>query len=98
MSAEDVGIVQAIYEAFNRGGLGIWLSGFAPGFEYRLDEIIDGPDAVLLRLTLHGRGRESGVELERPSFNAWELRDGRPFRCRIFSDEAEARRAAGLEA
>jgi hypothetical protein len=36
------------------------------------------------------------VELDQRYFNVWEVRDRKGFRCRAFSKEEEARRAAGL--
>jgi ketosteroid isomerase-like protein len=77
-------------------GLALWLSGFEPGFEYRVTEVVNAGDRVLMRIVYHGRGRASGVELEEEWFNVWEVRDGKPFRCRIFGDEGRARKAAGL--
>jgi uncharacterized protein len=131
MSATDVEVVRALYEAFNRGdyatatamlhdhaelhqveaipdtdtyfgrdefvrGLNRWLAGFEPGFQYVLEEMIDAPDGVFVRLRPRGRGRTSGVDLEQAGFNVWELRDGHPFRCRAYFDEGKARVAAGL--
>ena len=78
-------------------GLNRWLAGFEPGFQYRLEELIDGPERVLMRILLRGRGRGSGVELEQPIFNVCEVRDGKPYRLLVFFDEGEARAAAGLE-
>jgi len=79
-------------------GLALWLSEFEPGFQYRPTEMIDAENSIFMRLAYSGRGRASGVELEEMWFNVWEVRDGRPFRCRIFADERAAREAAGLPA
>jgi ketosteroid isomerase-like protein len=78
-------------------GLGHWQSGFEPGFQYQLADVVDAGGCVLMSLVLRGRGRSSGAEVVQRSFNVWEVRDGKPFRCRIFSQEAEARKTAGLE-
>jgi ketosteroid isomerase-like protein len=77
-------------------GLAHWLSGFEPGFEFRVVELIDAGDRVLMHIAYHGRGRASGVELEQEWFNLWEIRDGKPFRCLNILDEGEALEAAGL--
>jgi ketosteroid isomerase-like protein len=77
-------------------GLTRWLAGFEPGFQYELEELIDGPERVWLRIRLRGRGRGSGVELEQPICNVWEVRDGKPFRLFVHFDEGDARAAAGL--
>jgi ketosteroid isomerase-like protein len=78
-------------------GVSRWTSGFEPGFQYAVEELIDAPGGVFTRLLMQGRGRGSGVELEREVFNVWEIRDGKPFRNRVFWQEDEARRAAGLD-
>jgi len=78
-------------------GLERWVSGFEPGFQYSVEELIDAPGGVFLRCLMRGRGRTSGVALEQPVFNVWEMRDGRPFRNLVFWREEEARKAAGLE-
>jgi ketosteroid isomerase-like protein len=77
-------------------GFARWQSGFEPGFQYEVVELVDAGECVLMRLNLRGRGRASGAEVEQESFNVWEVRDSKPFRCRIFSEERPAREAAGL--
>jgi ketosteroid isomerase-like protein len=84
-------------EEFVRG-LSRWLAGFEPGFQYRVEELIEGPERVFMRCTLHGTGRGSGAEIQREAFNVWEVRDGRPFRLFVYWDEGEARAAAGFRA
>jgi ketosteroid isomerase-like protein len=83
-------------EAFVRG-LSRWTAGFERGFRYEVEELIEGPEGVFMRLLMQGRGRTSGVDVEQPIFNVWEVRDGKPFRCRVLFSEDEARRAAGLD-
>jgi ketosteroid isomerase-like protein len=78
-------------------GLGSWQSVFQQGFQYQVEGVVDAGDCVLVCLVLRGRGRSSGAEVVQRSFNVWELRDGQPFRCRIFNQEPAARKAAGLE-
>jgi ketosteroid isomerase-like protein len=54
----------------------IWddFSGVVDDFE----EI--GADSVLVRLTVHGRARGSGVELEQRFWHLWTVRDGKLWR------------------
>jgi ketosteroid isomerase-like protein len=98
---QDVAIVDAdTYvgrEEFVRG-LSRWTAGFERGFKYEVEELIAAGEGVFMRLLMRGRGRTSGVDVEQPIFNVWEVRDGKPFRCRVFFSEDEARRAAGLDA
>lgn len=82
-------------EGFARG-IALWVSGFEPGFQFRIVETVDAPDRVMMRVSFEGRGRTSGVELKHDWFNVWEVRDGKPFRCVIVEGEGEAREAAGL--
>jgi len=77
-------------------GLVRWTSGFEPGFQYLPEDLVDGPAGVLMRCRLRGRGRASGAELEELTWHVWEVRDGKPYRCAVYSEEADARAAAGL--
>jgi ketosteroid isomerase-like protein len=79
-------------------GIVRWVSAFEVGFQYVPEELIDAGDRVLARVLLRGRGRESGIELETLVWQVWEVRDGSPSKCTVFSDEAPAREAAGLPA
>src|SRR5438874_13160600 len=55
-----------------------------------------GPDVVaLLRST--GRGRGSGVEVERETAMVWSVREGRAMGMRFFRHRGEALRASGLD-
>jgi ketosteroid isomerase-like protein len=80
-------------EGFVRG-ISRWLAGFEPGFQFQVGEVTEVGDRVLMQIALSGRGRGSGLELERSVFHVWELRDGMGYRCRVYSSEEEARRAA----
>ena len=53
-------------------------------------------DRVLVIGRLIARGRTSGVELDVPIGQLWELRDGLVVRMKAFSDPDEALRAAGF--
>ena len=73
-----------------------WLTGFEPGFQYEIEELIDAEKGVFVRLTLRGVGRESGAPVTQPIQHLYEVRDGKVIRCRVFPDEREGRAAAGL--
>jgi ketosteroid isomerase-like protein len=84
-------------EAFVQG-IVRWLSGFERGFRYEPIELIDAPNGVFAIVRLSGRGRESGVPLERDVFQVWRTRDGQLSRCSVhWGDPEPARREAGLE-
>jgi ketosteroid isomerase-like protein len=53
-------------------------------------------ERVLATIEMRGRGRESGVPAEMRFFQVWTFRDGRAVRMEMYSDEHDARRAAGL--
>jgi uncharacterized protein len=78
-------------------GLRRWLDEFEPDFRFVPEKLTDTGDNVVARIRLRGRGRASGVELDQVIFHVYEVRDGKLRRCRVFSEEGEARRAAGLE-
>src|SRR4051794_37924650 len=46
-------------------------------FRAEIDEIIETDEAVVTGITLHGRGRKSGMEIEQRIFHVCELRDKR---------------------
>ena len=82
-------------EGFVRG-LTLWLDEFETGFQFEPEELIDAGDAVLGQIRLRGIGRSSGVELEQRVFHVYEVREGKLRSARVFTDESDARRAAGL--
>jgi ketosteroid isomerase-like protein len=53
-------------------------------------------DRVLLLGRFQARGRASGVEVDVPAAWVFEMRDGRVARLQAYTDQAEARAAAGL--
>jgi ketosteroid isomerase-like protein len=53
-------------------------------------------DKVVLRVRMHARGAASGLELDILGWQVWTVSDGVVVRIQAFTDEADARRAAGL--
>jgi ketosteroid isomerase-like protein len=60
-------------------------------------ELIDAGDDVIVILRLAGRGRRSGVPVERQEAHIWTVRDGKLWRLRVFRTRTEALKAVGLE-
>ena len=60
------------------------------------EEFIDAGDAVVVPVTFHSRGRESGVETITRAVHVYWLRDGRVVRYRQLQSRAAAFQAAGL--
>jgi ketosteroid isomerase-like protein len=84
-------------EAFLHG-MATWLSGFERGFQYEPERVIDLGERVFIQVMLRGTGRGSGIELEQRAFQLCEVREGKVSSTRVFWDEKEARKAAGLPA
>ena len=53
--------------------------------------------SVVVTVHEHGKGRESGVPVERPHFQVWTFRRGKLVRWEAFASEAAALEAAGLQ-
>ncbi len=61
------------------------------------EELIDaGGDEVVVIARITGKGRGSGVEIDRRQGYVWTIRDGKGVRFRWFNDPEQAREAAGL--
>jgi ketosteroid isomerase-like protein len=74
----------------------IWL-GTWEDYRQVLDELIDlGGDEVLAVVREFGRGKGSGIEVERPTAGVWTMRDGKAVRIRFYAGKAEALQAADL--
>ncbi len=65
-------------------------------FHIDLEELTDLGDHVLARICERGRGKGSGVEVEREAFQLFSFRNDRIARLRMYIDEKEAPEAAGL--
>jgi len=67
-------------------------------FWVEIEEMIDAGDQIVAIVRVHGRGRDSGVDVETPSFpHVWTVRDGRPVRMEMMQSRREALEAVGLE-
>jgi uncharacterized protein len=66
-------------------------------YVWSADEFIPSGDRVLVLFTARGRGKGSSVEVEAHWAHLWTFRDGKATRVEGFTDQAEAKRAAGLD-
>ena len=74
----------------------IWL-GTWEDYRQELEEIIDTPgDEVIVLVREFGRGKGSGIEVERPIAAMWTLRDRKAVRIRFYPDRDAALEALGL--
>jgi ketosteroid isomerase-like protein len=60
------------------------------------ESFVEGGDQMVVCILLRGRGRISGVPVEDRLAHLWTIRDGRAVALQVYSDPAEALRAAGL--
>ena len=77
--------------AFFRDWLEVW-----DEISWEVEEWIDGGDHVIALMHLRGRGKMSGVPVERSEAHLWKLRDARLLRLRVFATKDEALETAGL--
>jgi ketosteroid isomerase-like protein len=77
-----------------------YMESFAKYWEqihFEPQEYIDAGDQVIVVARLVGRGKSSGVDVERDWFYVWTLRGGRARRMEAYADRDEALKAVGLE-
>jgi ketosteroid isomerase-like protein len=84
-----------------RDELDAFMRSYFDSFEeirFELEDVVPGaePDQVLVVLTLHTRGKGSGVEVDIRIGHVLTVQDGKVTRGRVYTDPDEARRAAGL--
>jgi ketosteroid isomerase-like protein len=66
-------------------------------FTWEPEELIESGDLVLALISSTGRGRGSGLELDRRAAMLWRVPAGRAVSLQFFRDRDAAREAAGLE-
>ena len=66
--------------------------------DYAIEPVkfVDAGQSVVVSVHEHGKGRGSGVPVERPHFQVWTFRHRKLVRWEPFASEAEALEAAGL--
>jgi ketosteroid isomerase-like protein len=77
--------------AFFRDWLEVW-----DEIDWEAEEWIDVGEHVVALLHVSGRGKLSGVTVERREAHLWTLREGKLLRLRVFETKDEAVEAAGL--
>ena len=69
----------------------VWAS-----YTWEPEELIESGDQVVALLRSSGRGRGSGIEMERQTAMVWTVREKRATSLRFFRSRAEALEAGGL--
>lgn len=70
---------------------GTWVA-----YSVEAEEIIDGGPRVFVLIRERGRGKGSGVPVDRRQYQVWTFRSGRIVRWEQFESRTEALEAAGL--
>jgi ketosteroid isomerase-like protein len=67
--------------------------------DYRFEprDFTENGDRLLVNCHISGKGKTSGTPVEMDQFQVWTFRAGKAVRLEMFTDESEAREAAGLE-
>ena len=81
---------EGVREAFR-----IWLGAWE-GYRAEREEIIDAGDDVIVATREFGRGKGSGLQLDRLTFGIWTVRQNKVVRIQFRSTKAEALEAVGL--
>jgi ketosteroid isomerase-like protein len=76
-------------------GLRIWL-GTWDDYSVTFDEYIDAGDHVVVAGTERGRGKTSGIEVDRPTVVVYTVRGGKIALAKNYRDREEALEAIGL--
>jgi ketosteroid isomerase-like protein len=73
----------------------IWMGTWE---DYRQERsgLVDAGDEVIVPTREYGRGKGSGLQLERPTYGVWTMRDGKAVRIRFYPTLHEALEAVGL--
>jgi ketosteroid isomerase-like protein len=72
------------------------ITGEFSEFHAEPEELIDAGDRVVVVVFQRGRGKASGLDVERRVGQVWTVADGSAIRWQIFNDREEALAAAGL--
>ena len=70
-------------------GIELWLEEWEK-FRWIPEEMIDLGERVFMHVRLIGRAKGSGIELNNVIYHLWTFKDGMPWRCEAFFDEAQA--------
>jgi ketosteroid isomerase-like protein len=62
-----------------------------------LGELHEKDDLIAVEARAHGVFRDSGMEIDQPTYLVWHFRDGLPVRLESYTDRAAALAAAGIE-
>ena len=73
-----------------------WLSGWK-FWAAEATEFLPVGDRILVFIAVHGVAKSSGLEMDQPSANLWEFRDGLASKIKLYTRRETALRELGLE-
>jgi ketosteroid isomerase-like protein len=98
MSQENVEIVRAAIDAYNRGDVDAALATFTDNwdsFTIGADELVDAGDDLVMPFTNVARGRD-GIEVQARGVWVWTIRDGSIVQACHYQELQDALEAAGV--
>ena len=72
-----------------------WVSAW-DDYDFQVEEVVDARESCVLQVHETGRGRGSGLPLDRRSFQVWTFQDGRLVRAAVYAARHKALEAVGL--
>jgi ketosteroid isomerase-like protein len=94
----DTWLEEKIYRGYDGIGefFGKWTEEW-DDYRFEVQDILDAGDRVVAIVRDEGRGKSSGIKLERQHAEVWTIRDGKVIRIEPYDHKAEALAAVGLE-
>jgi uncharacterized protein len=96
-SHADTWLEEKVYRGYEGIGefFGKWV-GEWEDYRFEVEEVIDAGDKAVAIIRDEGRGKSSGITLERRHAEVWTIHDGRVVKIEPFDDRAQALDAVGL--
>jgi hypothetical protein len=97
-SHADTWLEEQVYRGYDGIAkfFGKWLREW-DDYRFEVEDIIDAGDRVVAIVRDEGRGKSSGIKLERRHAEVWTVHDGKVMRIEPYDDKAKALAAVGLE-
>ena len=94
----DTWLEEKIYRGYDGIGefFGKWTEDW-DDYRFEVEDLLDAGDRVVAIVRDEGRGKSSGIKLDRQHAEVWTIRDGKVIRIEPYDHKAEALAAVGLE-
>jgi hypothetical protein len=96
-SHADTWLEEQVYRGYDAitEFFGKWV-GEWEDYRFELEDVIDAGDKAVAIVRDEGRGKSSGIRLERRHAEVWTFRDGKVVRIEPFDEKTKALEAVGL--